>query len=520
GSIHSPGVFSLSKFQTKIIVQSPRPGIYDYLKMSSFTVSGVINDVNTTACASFPYSGPYYGVRVVSGGGGFCASGSCGPFVNTPNKLGTGSTQTVSIPNASAPGIGLYSVVLSTACRNDTLLMGGDLVYLNNGDSSVYFCDKTISGNLTGVPTDWKTVDGKSYNTMSCSAALDEMKKWWDANPQAAIPTPQGSSPSVVYQEENWKPGAMDWALNPIGMAMQQFGSALEGISVQSLDVRLPIVRPYPPSIALAEEFKDIKDGLPARTKLYPNDVNPYLVIIEIPTMGGLNLSAPAGIYRVWDIIRDMVNYLFILALIIIGYLVMFRVKVNQYAMKLILPRFILGAIAVQYSWMICQVVVDLFTVLGLVFMNMFNQMSHTAGAQANLFNGWSDITAVLNYCLGFGIAGQVPAIGNWGSKLPFIGGFAKMCTGLGAQIGKWIVIMILFFLAGVIVFLCVIVVRGLAIYALVAVSPVVFLLWIFPDTAKAFKQWGSALLGLLIVYPLALLVFIFCTLIAQSLGS
>jgi len=106
------------------------------------------------------------------------------------------------------------------------------------------------------------------------------------------------------------------------------------------------------------------------------------LVFSAVITISGFQdfVNNP-GVIEGWTIIRDICNMLFVIILLIIAFATILRIE--KYSIKSLLPKVIFAAVVINFSKLICGLIIDLSQVVMLTFVNGFQ-----ASAGANLING------------------------------------------------------------------------------------------------------------------------------------
>jgi hypothetical protein len=162
-----------------------------------------------------------------------------------------------------------------------------------------------------------------------------------------------------------------------------------------------------------------------------------------------------------WTIIRDLTNIAFVVILLFIGLAIAIRYK--EYKAEKLLPRLILIMLIVNFSNVICGVVVDASNIL----MNFFLQ-------KVTGFN------ALVNF-----LQSEVSIIGDTIQKGGFILGIIPtiVVAVILSFFNLFVTILLLMF-AGIFAL------RYIAIWVLVILSPAAFAAWILPDTRKYYQDW------------------------------
>lgn len=208
-------------------------------------------------------------------------------------------------------------------------------------------------------------------------------------------------------------------------------------------------------------------------------------------------LQNDGGLYNAWKAVRNLTLGFFFIIFLVSVFATALGVPIDNYTLKKVMPRMVLAAIFIPFSWVICAIIIDIGNIFGAGIGSVFNGV--TAGIEVDLSTG------LLTGVGGFGAA--VGAI---------VGAYAVLATP-GAAVALAFSLFSLV-LAVLTVFLT-LVLRHLVISALLVLSPVAFIAWILPATEGFFKKWLSFLTKAVLMYPLIVLLINMAFLL-QSLGT
>jgi hypothetical protein len=200
-----------------------------------------------------------------------------------------------------------------------------------------------------------------------------------------------------------------------------------------------------------------------------------------------LETSTTSGsIYTAWGTIRNVANVAFVIIFLIVIFSQLTSLGINNYGVKKMLPRLIVGAILVNLSFLIVQIGVDISNILGTSVYTVL------IGLAPKITPSWVDLVSLLTTAA----AGGVVAI-------------AGIAIAGGAAAAFW---MILPFVAigalGLIAAFLTLVFRQAAIPILAILAPLAIVAYLLPNTESLFKKWRGLLISMLALYPLAALVF------------
>lgn len=206
---------------------------------------------------------------------------------------------------------------------------------------------------------------------------------------------------------------------------------------------------------------------------LYTNIIESFLVIpsLDTSTEGG------NALYQAWSLMRNIANVMFVIAFLMIIYSQLTSAGVNNYGIKKMLPRLIVGAILVNTSYWLTVLGAEVSNVVGSSVYNVINSVA------PDLSDGdgpgtWSTITGNI-------LAGTV-----------LVG--AAIWAGLSMLLP--LAVSSVFFLLGLAITLAF---RHAALLILVVLAPIAAVAYMLPNTDKFSKSWWGLYKLLLYLYPI-----------------
>lgn len=199
-------------------------------------------------------------------------------------------------------------------------------------------------------------------------------------------------------------------------------------------------------------------------------------------------LDGSGTYYDSWTKVRDIANA--ILVVIFLGIVIsqVSNIGISNYGIKKMLPRLVIVAVAINISYYLMQVIVDIANITGKSIDSIFSGFESYSGLKAA--NGWSVLFDSI--FLSATVAGSVGVTLAAGAVL----GWPAIILFLGAMIIPAII--------GIIAGLLALQVRSMLIPILAIFSPVALVAWVLPNTQKLFDKWKSMFTGLVFLYPLA----------------
>lgn len=218
-----------------------------------------------------------------------------------------------------------------------------------------------------------------------------------------------------------------------------------------------------------------------------------YGVIENLLSIKPLDTSDKTPVYQVWSYMRNIANICFIIFLLVIIYSQITGIGINNYGVKKSLPRLIITAVIVNFSFLVCAIAVDVSNIIGnglKDFLAGIAENAITSGAVDPSKNTgfYSLFTSIAAGGIGLTLT------------LAFPGGPLGLLLALIPVIIGGII--------SVIIGLLVLGLRQALVVFLVAISPVAFVLYILPNTEKHFQKWKSTFTQMLFFYPMFSMLF------------
>lgn len=205
-------------------------------------------------------------------------------------------------------------------------------------------------------------------------------------------------------------------------------------------------------------------------------------------------VSSDSGTKVAWEDARNLANIMFIIAFLAIIISQVTGYGINNYGIKKMIPKLIVAAIAVNLSYYICQIAVDLTNIFGYEIENMLTNIANGVGPSvfgSAAQHGTSQTgSAVSGTILGV-IAGSALAVAGvvW-VTLPMVGS------------------VILFVMITTATIVIILLLRKALIVLLIVLSPIAFVMYLLPNTEKLFNRWMKMFGQLLMVFPVVGLLF------------
>lgn len=228
-------------------------------------------------------------------------------------------------------------------------------------------------------------------------------------------------------------------------------------------------------------------------------------------------ITAPSGwvgtwpIHYGWTIVRDLANMGFVLAIVVIAIATILRFE--QYGMRQLLWKLIIAAVLVNFSLVIMGVIVD---ATNLVMHFFISEVSGVESAERGALLSWRLLTTaratqLVNPNLGIGDVGQVLVAAAGAFTEELVKNIASALFGV-------LFMLVLLIVMGALAFMML--VRHVIIWVLAIVSPIIFVLWVFPGTRRYWNQWWNEFLKWTLFGPAALFFVFISVNIVDSFGK
>lgn len=198
-----------------------------------------------------------------------------------------------------------------------------------------------------------------------------------------------------------------------------------------------------------------------------------------------------SSIYKAWSAFRNIANIGFVIMLLVVVFSQVTNIGISNYNIKKILPKLIITAILVNFSYLIMGVLIDLSQIAG----NGIGALIRSVAADGMDADASARASATIST-----IAGLVTGAAGAGA----------IAAGLlsGPAIILPVVMFIVTSLISVFFGFIMLTIRQAAIIMVVVLAPLAMVLYALPNTAAITKKYFSTVKALLMLYPM----FIFAT--------
>lgn len=221
--------------------------------------------------------------------------------------------------------------------------------------------------------------------------------------------------------------------------------------------------------------------------------------------------TSSEGLKTSWSNMKNIASAIIVLvALVIIAAQIFNFEFISAYTVKKALPRLVIAAIAIQLSWYIFTLLIQItngvgagiYSLLTFPFDNAGDILTDIGNQNAQVGTGSQNFAGLLAF-LGLG-AGAISAIitaltpGGW---------MTLVLVSIGVIVSMLVAVITL-------------IVRKMLIITLIILSPVALALWILPGTQKFWTMWWQLFSKLLLMFPLIMILFAAGQIFAASLSN
>lgn len=199
-----------------------------------------------------------------------------------------------------------------------------------------------------------------------------------------------------------------------------------------------------------------------------------------------------------WKIMRDFANMFFIVALIMMAFATIFNI--SKYEARTLFPKFLVSALLINFSMVIGVLIINASQVLSNVFLTAIGDMANRLGETM---------------------------VAHIDDLVPTQGALAQVS---GAGVGQTVftaivqlifsVILFFSFLFSLLTALLFAIIRIPILWALLVVSPIIWILNVFPAGQGTYKKWWSTFIGWNMFLPIFLFFLYFSLLFLQDQGE
>ena len=225
-------------------------------------------------------------------------------------------------------------------------------------------------------------------------------------------------------------------------------------------------------------------------------------VIVPLLQIRSSFVERGSGTYQGWSIFREIANIVFVIALLFIIFSQVTGIGIDNYGIKKTLPKLIVTAVLINFSFIICQLAVDVSNIVGSglqswlgglgdgsVSVDLINDEGVNTGRSVVVSGGTAVFATAMNALFTFIEVAAVVGLGFAIFVSPGI-----IVSILIALLGALVAVLFMFISLGV---------RMAGVIILTIISPLAFIAYALPNTQSLFKKWKDTFVALLILYPI-----------------
>ena len=213
--------------------------------------------------------------------------------------------------------------------------------------------------------------------------------------------------------------------------------------------------------------------------------------VLEINPISGESGSI---IVKIWEICRGITNIVFVILLLLVVLSQITGIGITNYGIKRALPKLIIAAIAVNLSFYICSLGVDLSNTFGISIRNLF------AGIEGGI-TGTPEV---------YSLSAVTTHFADYYENLAHFTGAAAVGGALALESGVIFMLIpaVLVALVAVLSGFITIALRQVVVVLCVMIAPLAIVAMVFPNTYSLFRKWRHTLLSMLVFFPMFSLLF------------
>ena len=196
-----------------------------------------------------------------------------------------------------------------------------------------------------------------------------------------------------------------------------------------------------------------------------------------------------SAIYKAWSSFRNLANIGFVIMLLVVVFSQVTNLGISNYNIKKILPKLIITAVLVNFSYLILGVAIDLSHIIG----NGIGSAIRTIAGESMSAEASAQASSIVST-----IAGMVTGAG-------LIGGGVAIAT-TGPALILPVVLFVITTVISVFFGFIMLTIRQAAIIMVIVLAPLAMVLYALPNTAVITKKYISTLKALLMLYPMFVL--------------
>ena len=233
-----------------------------------------------------------------------------------------------------------------------------------------------------------------------------------------------------------------------------------------------------------------IEQGADFVEDIYEGFIEPFLVLDS-----GLFDTGKSGgreTYKAWTQFQTYANILFVAGFLFVIFSQLTGIGIDNYGIKKILPKLVVGAILINLSYLICQLAIDVANIIGYGLKSIFDGIGYVELDKVALAEAPSNTIHTLK------------AVGTTSILVVLV---ALLAAPAVLAEGAGLLVPIFLAIIGIVIALfalfCILSLRKALAVVLVVISPLAFVCYMLPNTKKLFDKWLGFFKGILLSFPI-----------------
>ncbi len=199
-----------------------------------------------------------------------------------------------------------------------------------------------------------------------------------------------------------------------------------------------------------------------------------------------------SGTYKAWELMRNIANGLFVVAFMVLIYSQLTGRGAGGYSIKRMLPRLILAAIAVNLSYFICVILIEVTNIVGDSILAAFAEISSRVGRTIMPIGGANNSSLIAAFQDGTLTTLTAAVLNKVGVAWVLLAPVAAVTVSIATISAVMLVLLIM---------------RKTVVAMLILASPILFVAYLLPNLERFFFSGVRLFLQLLLLYPIIALL-------------
>ncbi|QQG47643.1 MAG: hypothetical protein HY044_00975 [Candidatus Woesebacteria bacterium] len=346
--------------------------------------------------------------------------------------------------------------------------------------------------------------------------AVHAQTTWWDPTLQEFGTKVSQGNPNDIFGER-YTYAQVNWIILSLitiieGKQLATCSSSADfGATITCLSTKLSSQAPDGPILALASWSDSFLKTKPASGVDWTTNLASNLRLIPEAKAQGYGFKTLSVAATLWKGSRNFAYALMTIAIVILAFMIMFRVKISPQASVTVqsaIPKVAIGLVLITFSYAIAGFLVDLaFVAQGIIGL-MFNTTGISGESAISLFNNMNNgLGGILTLSLGLMVLALVPVAGGLILTVTGVGAIAGTPLFLG---GILLIVLIFIALFISIVRIFWLLLKTYVVLLLLVIAAPFFILFSIVSPGFGFGGWFRTFIANLIVFPTVSILILF----------